>query len=247
MLFNIKSRFGAVKEAMSVVALIDALLLTVVLTIPLSMSRSDLQAINDLFVNQSFNPSIFFTQKQPYGNLLVLGSGATLQEGFASMSTLLGFMYTTAVCTLASSLVSINITYTFGAVSDIEDDAERFQLWWFFARWIVLGEIVLTITGVFYTFYAFNLLVMMKFAGLTPQAGDCYSVDPSGAMINAPNDATLYGHKLRCPQDYNAFAQITFLAAAAAGSMGLLCLANLPMAAARERRSHLKRGTGQGH
>ena len=150
MLFNIRPKFDAVKEALSVVALIDALLLTVVMSIPLNLSRDDLQAADELFLDPATDLGSWFTGKGGYQTLLVgAGAGVSLQEAFTTVSTMLAFLYTTSVCCLASSLVSIILSYTFGAVSNIEEDASRFLLWWFMARWVVLAEMGLTIVGVF--------------------------------------------------------------------------------------------------
>ena len=237
MLFNIRPKFDAVKEALSVVALIDALLLTVVMSVPLNLSRSDLEDADALFLNPTTDLGIWFTGMGGYQNLLVgADAGGSLEEAFATVSTMLAFLYTTAVCCLAASLVSIILCYTFGAVSNIEEDADRFRMWWFFARWIVLAEMCLTIVGVFYTYYAFNTLVFIKFAG-HPHQPRCYTLNAGGFVVNAPpgpggpmND-DMYDHKLRCPADYNGFGQLTYLLAAACGTLGLLCIANIPLAA----------------
>jgi hypothetical protein len=258
MLFNIRPKFDAVKEALSVVALIDALLLTVVMSIPLNLSRSDLEEADAMFLDPTTDLGTWFTGKGGYQNLLVgVGAGGSLEEAFTTVSTMLAFLYTTAVCCLAASLVSIILCYTFGAVSNIEEDADRFRLWWFFARWIVLAEMCLTIVGVFvrahacklilnlltrfsracqYTFYAFNTLVQIKFAAL-PGQPRCYTLNAAGFVVNAPPGPggpvhdDMDDYKLRCPADYNGFGQLTYLLAAACGTLGLLCIANIPLAA----------------
>ena len=203
--------------------------------IPLSLSRAELAEADEQFLDADFNPSFYFTAKHPFANILVPGSGESLLEAFGTISTMLSYQYTVAVCCLAASLISIILTYTFGAVSDIEHDADRFQIWWWFCRWIVLSQISLTVIGVFYTYYAFNVLVFIKFAGHDTQP-DCYTVDESGKLKSLPGRAN-WGFRLRCPQEYNGFAQFTFLLSSAGITLFILCIANIPIAAITKRRA----------
>jgi hypothetical protein len=154
MLFNIRPKFDAVKEALNVIALIDALLLTIVMSIPLNLSRSDLEDANALFLDASTDVGRWFTGKSIAPKLQTAGAidAQSYKQGFGTISTFLAFYYTTAECCLTASLLSIIICYTFGAVSNIETDKGRFRMWWFLARWIVLAEIGLTVAGVFVRF-----------------------------------------------------------------------------------------------
>jgi hypothetical protein len=126
MLFNLKPTFAGVKEALNVIALVDALLLTVVLSIPISLSRGDMAAINAMYntgvneSNQTFAPSLWWTTRGVYG------SQDSFQTTYDNISNMLGQNFTLSCCCLGASLMSIIITYLFGSVLDIEKDKERF-------------------------------------------------------------------------------------------------------------------------
>ena len=83
---------------------------------------------------------------------------------------------------------------------------------------------------------------MIKFEGL-PGQPRCWALDSNGVSVNAPPgpggpmDDGMYDHKLRCPGDYNGFGQLTYLLAAACGTLGILCFANIPLAALDAKRA----------
>jgi hypothetical protein len=98
-----------------------------------------------------------------------------------------------------------------------------------------------------YTFGAFNILVLIKFAGHMGQPA-CYSINGDGFVVDAPPGANgptsddIEDFKLRCPFDYNGFQQVVYMYTAAAGTLGLLCLINIPLAALDEKRRKAKEG-----
>ena len=221
LLFNIRPTFTPVKEALNVMALINALLLTVVMAIPVGVPRADLDAANQLFVDPSFNPSVWFTR--------------VIQPQYGLLSNAIADNYTLAACTLAASLVSIILMYMFGSVTELEED-DLFLIWWWFTRWLFLAQIALTVAGIAYAFGAFFYLELMKFDGLD-EGTICYR------MVNGKLETTWDKY---CAAPYNYSMQASFLYSVGLVTLFVLCLANVPRTAARKRLALQKAAAASG-
>ena len=118
--------------------LINALLLSVVASIPLSFTYDDLVAANERYSAPPYLKELQDAQKREFSGYDGLISNRL--SAFVALS--FGF--------LVASLLAIVITYTFAASRAGLQNPKNMQYWWPAGRWIVLFQVATTIAGIIF-------------------------------------------------------------------------------------------------
>jgi len=148
--------FEALKGAMEAIGLLSALLLTVVMSFPGSVSFDELEAVQERFNNEPYNA---FKNHKTGGDT---HAGSRILNQFAAncitSSMLLGSSVIVAVCLLI-------FTHTTGC-RYYTDNYAAYTKWYQWARWVVFWCFVSMVIGIITCFTAFRGLVHIKFVDL---------------------------------------------------------------------------------
>jgi len=156
LLFDEPPCFSALDKTLNLFGLVDALLLTVVMTIPMSFSYDELVEMNERYTEPGGYRDFFNGLSNYVG----------YSEGFEGMhgmySNRLNFNCSIALNCLSMSFISVVILYVVMSNSNLQDD-ETTKHWWKYIRWLVLGQFVFTMVGFTYAYNAIYLTVECKF------------------------------------------------------------------------------------
>ena len=163
-----------VKDILSTFGLINALLLSVVMTVPGSVTYDELTAANVRYGLGAAVPVTAAMSAAAAGvepNAAYVASTRVTRDWFASLlnagpsvydqfgsddhfgfSNRLAFYIAGAVGSLTCALLSVVLTYFFMAASDFHH-CTSFDAWWCYARWLVAQQFVATAWGVVLTYF----------------------------------------------------------------------------------------------
>eukprot|EP00854_Cymbomonas_tetramitiformis_P021161 gene21161-25414_t len=156
-LFHALLRYDApsyenLERALNVLALVDALMLSVVITIPTAFSFEEVEQIDRRFSEGAYHN--FFKGNFEYAFV-------------RSFSGKVNYACTMSICYLSSSLLCVILLYFFSAfVEDIFGNRECFDHWWFYNRFSVLFALVSCIVGCAQSVIVYYMIVEAKFPDL---------------------------------------------------------------------------------
>ena len=155
-LFDEAPTFGALDKTLNLFGLVDALLLTIVMAIPMSFDYEELVELNERYTAGGYNK--FF---RGIGNYW-----GHQPEDFDGMkgyySNRLNFATANAINFLSVSFISVLILYVVMSNSNLCDDQSTKQ-WWKYVRWLVLGQLTCTLIGFSQAYSSIYIMVECKF------------------------------------------------------------------------------------
>lgn len=169
--------FEQVAEALNVFGIIGALLLSLVISLPGSLTYDDYMAANMRFSNTTAGVDYGKYKEMWYANSLSYATPAISDSFFYTINL--------SVSALSTSVLLVVVVYfhlVFGktAVSAAHvTKREREQMWWRWTKWVILATVLLLVAGIIMFFLAFWSWVLIKLPdqGLEPEPllpGDKY-------------------------------------------------------------------------
>ena len=159
------------------VAIVDALILTVVLSYPGSISYDDLVAAD---LRYATNPALN-AEALTWEAKGVIGR----QGSNTSLSGSLLYSICWAAGLLAASLFSIIITLILGSASSGRmNDYGSMRRWWAWGKYLVLGQITLCIGGIWNSFAAIEIVILIRFPDYQLQASSITTASDAVKMAS---------------------------------------------------------------
>lgn len=152
LLFDEPPTFEMLEKTMNMIGLVDALMLTIVISIPMSFEYDEV-----LSIDEKFSPAGDFS-----------AYWADLPEHEIPNSHRLQYWFSNAINYLSMAFISVFITYTVSANTfrpnaDPAEAIEEMRRWWIFGRWALLTQILLTMLGFLTTYTTVFIVIESKF------------------------------------------------------------------------------------
>jgi hypothetical protein len=161
--------FEQVGEALNVFGIIGALLLSLVMSLPGSLTYEDYQAANQRMSNTTVGVDYGKYKEMWYANSLSFATPAVSDSFFYDINL--------SISALSTSVLLVVVVYfhlVFGRTAEHAPHVtkrEREKMWWRWTKWVILATVLLLVAGIVMFYLAFWKFVLIKLPdqGLEPE------------------------------------------------------------------------------